>query len=238
MVIAIIALLMSILMPALSRVNDQAKNAVCKSNLHQFSIVWKMYLDDSNNKFPAALSGWLFELLRYYKDEDLLICPYANKTDGLTGTRGGKHYAWSDRKYGRTIIASYGINQYCTSSNKGGRERTELIPNATISQANRIPLMGDCASAGVTPLEADIPPEFDGQTYYGNTDIEEIRSFCMNRHNYHINMLFLDWSVQSVGLKDLWVLKWKKDWNLPPEPLPIEFFNPEHWMYILPNPPM
>ncbi|UCD00375.1 MAG: prepilin-type N-terminal cleavage/methylation domain-containing protein, partial [Phycisphaerales bacterium] len=41
-VIAIIALLMAILMPALQRVKRQASAVVCKSNLHQWGVIWHM----------------------------------------------------------------------------------------------------------------------------------------------------------------------------------------------------
>ncbi|MHC4214437.1 MAG: type II secretion system protein, partial [Planctomycetota bacterium] len=44
-VIAIIALLMSILMPALGKAKLQAQMAVCKNDLHQWAIVWKMFTD-------------------------------------------------------------------------------------------------------------------------------------------------------------------------------------------------
>ena len=50
-VIAIIALLMSMLMPALNKAKEQAKLAVCKNNLHQWAIVWKMFTDDREGFF-------------------------------------------------------------------------------------------------------------------------------------------------------------------------------------------
>lgn len=42
---------------------------------------------------------------------------------------------------------------------------------------------------------------------------EEETSCCINRHNGSVNCLFLDWSVRKVGLKELWKLKWHKDFN-------------------------
>ena len=50
-VIAIIGLLMSILMPALQRVRKQARAVACQVNLHQWSFVFSMYLDDSEGRF-------------------------------------------------------------------------------------------------------------------------------------------------------------------------------------------
>lgn len=53
--IAIIALLMSILMPALARVRNQAKNVLCQSNLKQWGICFGMYADEWEGSAPR---GW------------------------------------------------------------------------------------------------------------------------------------------------------------------------------------
>jgi prepilin-type N-terminal cleavage/methylation domain-containing protein len=250
-VIAIIALLMSILMPALTRVSDQAKNAVCKSNLHQFAIAWKIYLDDNKNRFPDDMGDWVWRLLEYYRDEGLLLCPYAKKTSqpvtqANPEIRGNAQFAWGEINdddespfNGRKLVASYGINQFCSSDTSDSQNRNvnTLFPNATVPFASKVPLMGDCAQKGRTPLELDVPPRWENDIYLSNpTNVDEIRSFCINRHNYAINMVFLDWSVKSVRLKELWILRWKKDWNLPPEPLPTAWDAPDHWMRDLPNP--
>jgi len=47
-VISIIALLMGILMPALGRARDQARTIGCRSNLKQYGIGLRMYLDDNS----------------------------------------------------------------------------------------------------------------------------------------------------------------------------------------------
>ena len=41
-VISIIALLMSILMPTLSRVRKQARAVTCQSSLHQWTLIWSI----------------------------------------------------------------------------------------------------------------------------------------------------------------------------------------------------
>jgi prepilin-type N-terminal cleavage/methylation domain-containing protein len=239
-VIAIIALLMSILMPALTRVSDQAKNAVCKSNLHQLSIAWKMYLDENKNRFPKDNGDWVWDLYDYYKDPGLLICPYATKTKVPVlnqEVRGGPKHAWGDKKDGEVLIASYGTNEFCGSDEGNVRTWERLYVNATTTQAYRAPLMGDCARNGDAPMEGDQPPEFDGQIYMSDpSNVDEIRSFCLNRHNFHINMVFLDWGVRAVGLKELWVLKWHREWDMTEETMPTAWDDPDHWMHDLPNP--
>jgi prepilin-type N-terminal cleavage/methylation domain-containing protein/prepilin-type processing-associated H-X9-DG protein len=49
-VIAIIAILLAILMPALSRVKEQGKRAACLSNLKQLQLSWSMYADENDDK--------------------------------------------------------------------------------------------------------------------------------------------------------------------------------------------
>lgn len=53
-VIAIIALLMGILMPALTAVKDQAREISCRANLRQYGIAQAVYLDDFDGRYPSA----------------------------------------------------------------------------------------------------------------------------------------------------------------------------------------
>jgi prepilin-type N-terminal cleavage/methylation domain-containing protein/prepilin-type processing-associated H-X9-DG protein len=58
-VIAIIALLMAILIPALNKAKEHGKRAVCLSNLRQLTTSWIMYSDENNDKIVngAAAGG-------------------------------------------------------------------------------------------------------------------------------------------------------------------------------------
>ena len=53
-VISIIAILMAILMPALSRAREQGKRAVCLNHIRQLQIAWGLYNDDNNDKIPCG----------------------------------------------------------------------------------------------------------------------------------------------------------------------------------------
>jgi len=53
-VIAIIAMLMAILMPALSKVRDQAKAIMCESKLRQWGLYFSMYTSDNNGYFSEG----------------------------------------------------------------------------------------------------------------------------------------------------------------------------------------
>jgi len=52
-VIAIIAILMAILTPALGRAREQAREIACRQNLRQFGLAATMYLDENNGRFPT-----------------------------------------------------------------------------------------------------------------------------------------------------------------------------------------
>jgi prepilin-type N-terminal cleavage/methylation domain-containing protein/prepilin-type processing-associated H-X9-DG protein len=53
-VIAIIAILMAILMPALSRAREQGKRAACMNNTKQMALAWNLYADDFDGKIVNA----------------------------------------------------------------------------------------------------------------------------------------------------------------------------------------
>ncbi len=54
-VVAIIAVLISMLLPALNYARELAKRSVCRSNLHQIGLAMLMYGNENNDKPPACL---------------------------------------------------------------------------------------------------------------------------------------------------------------------------------------
>ncbi|MHC4242070.1 MAG: prepilin-type N-terminal cleavage/methylation domain-containing protein [Planctomycetota bacterium] len=51
-VIAVIALLMGILLPALSLVRELGKRSTCCNNLRQLQLCWQLYVEDHDDKVP------------------------------------------------------------------------------------------------------------------------------------------------------------------------------------------
>ena len=80
-VIAIIAVLMAILMPALSRAREQGKRIVCMNNLKGLTLAWMMYAQENDDKVvrtranqtkSALDQGWVgWQLLSESKEEQL-----------------------------------------------------------------------------------------------------------------------------------------------------------------------
>ncbi len=62
-VVAIIAVLISILLPSLNRAREQAKQTVCMSNFKQFGLMYAMYSNDFNGyQCPPETWGYLYPL--------------------------------------------------------------------------------------------------------------------------------------------------------------------------------
>jgi len=53
-VIAILGILASLLLPALARSKEKARNTQCLNNLHQLGAAIYLYADDHNHQLPAA----------------------------------------------------------------------------------------------------------------------------------------------------------------------------------------
>lgn len=125
-VIAIIAVLMGILMPALSRVRKQAKAVACQTSLKQWGTIFVLYTEDNDTKFPTRTQSsgrWINVLFDYYhKDARFRCCPMATKPSapqGASGTLavgGSATLAWGKLldTGGRPIdtYGSYGINHW------------------------------------------------------------------------------------------------------------------------------
>jgi prepilin-type N-terminal cleavage/methylation domain-containing protein/prepilin-type processing-associated H-X9-DG protein len=228
-VIAIIALLMAILMPALNRVKGQAQKISCQARLREWGLMFKLYTDDHDGYFnnrDVSLGRWMDAMRSYYKDNDkMLLCPTATRlmlNDNDWGTFKAA-YLGDD-------IFSYGINSWTNSVNqdRGSRwlewfwrnvqNNTTVIPDTRTVEGrpvstNTIPVFGDATWYDAWPRHTDSPSLNMDAFGIGNTGTSgEMNHFCINRHDGFVNLLFMDWSARSVGLKELWTLKWHRSY--------------------------
>ena len=77
-VIAIIGILAAMLMPALARAQGAGKRIACLSNLRQFGIALRIYVDDNHGQFPRRSypGRWPQQLYNDYGENvKLLRCP-------------------------------------------------------------------------------------------------------------------------------------------------------------------
>jgi len=217
-VIAIIGLLMSILIPALAVARRYSKKVVCQSNLRQWGLILEMYTDENNGFFFEGVygSGWddWIEILQpfYGKKGKITFCPLAEKTADEGGR--GVYAAWQDEE--GSDFGSYGLNGWVCNASPTSTSLDELFwRTPRVKNAQDVPVFLDCLWMVNWPDPNSMPPAYDGQPLQEWTPLEQMKNFCINRHGKGMtNCLFMDWSVKSVGLKQLWKLKWNKNFDI------------------------
>jgi prepilin-type N-terminal cleavage/methylation domain-containing protein len=233
-VIAIIALLMSILMPVLNRVRKQARAVACQANMHQWSLIWKMYCDDNNGywlsgHYRGSSSGqgsgrWWFRPMTelYEVEEKIRCCPQATKPVPTNSTIGNWDYdAWQTGTYGTDdyYVGSYGPNGWMCNVPAGltsmwGRSPASdhwRTPN--VKGAHNVPMFTGMWWVDAWPRHTD-PPAERNTTITGTVNAQEMQRVCVNRHGGFQNTVFCDWSARKVGLKELWTFKWSRNFNI------------------------
>jgi prepilin-type N-terminal cleavage/methylation domain-containing protein len=214
-VIAIIALLMSLLMPALNRAKAQAKDAICLNNLHQWSIIWKMFTDDREGFFMnrGDAVDWVSTILSDYSkalNPKLWTCPLATKPI----VEGGRNpfMAWTDRQNvdgrGIDLVGSYTINLWISTDEADPR----YWCSPSVKNAQYAPVMACAQWKDMQCYPTDQPVPYESSVW--TPGHEELQRVCIKRHPpYYVNILFMDWSTGKRTIKELWVTRWHEDWE-------------------------
>ena len=148
MVIAIIAILAALLLPALASARSRAWSAQCQANLHQLGVGLKLYADDANGRYPESgdiiywnqidpdtgHAGWMQQIFPYVQNTNTFRCP-ANRS--LPAAR------QSNFNYFNGVRAAYVAAGYLPAS----------VNTAQIQFPTAYVLSGDTLS--FEPLDAD-----------------------------------------------------------------------------------
>jgi len=233
-VIAIIALLLSILMPALQRVKEEARTVGCLANLREWNLVCAMYTEDNDGKFWPGYGStgywWPWQLERRlldWKMNKTWFCPTAKKPiideNGVTAPTFNVFNAWgiftNSAPDGTPappdgVAGSYSINGYVltiptNATFEGGVHARDGWRTPNVSGAGNVPLFIDALRFDLWPLENQSPAEYEFAAWSGNN----MGRCCINRHVGFVGCSFLDFSAKTVGLKELYTLKWHKTFN-------------------------
>lgn len=245
-VIAIIALLLSILMPALSAVRKQAQRVICMANLSQWGLILTLYTEDHDCHFFAGYYDytdpngvtqsssnsdlWPYALESYYQLPKLMVCPSSRfETPNI-------HNTTQIEENSGNLSGGYGLNGWLGDTPEAvlqteGHDTANSWRTMDHSGGSKIPLMADAIWYTGRPESHDLPSEegYEPQRYryhlgidlsdISNEPANHMRRFTVDRHKEKLNVLFMDGMVQSVSPKELWRLKWHKNFDTA-SPLP------------------
>ncbi|HEV2293238.1 MAG TPA: type II secretion system protein [Tepidisphaeraceae bacterium] len=242
-VIGIIALLISVLLPALSKAQRQARTITCMSNVRQLAIAFSSYVAENKHKAPmyqGSIGGldWMEALRPWYRSDGIRTCPEAQQRAAIDAANpfgfGSALEAWHffgvrvDPNFqitpdGKPLDGSYGLNAYVyvpnrldqpVSSIPGGRNAM-IVPGSRSRESTRIPLFIDSVWINGSPIPSNNPPQnlFLGSRVPAPEPGNIMGRFCIDRHRKAVNVAFLDGHAQTVPLRELWQLKWSNIWT-------------------------
>jgi len=243
-VIGIIAILIAILLPVLSKAQRQARTLKCLSNLRQVTIAFQMYVNSNKGHSigysTAVRNGqngfWMHEMKPFNGDISIIgICPEASEPSTIGGW-GGINMAWGPdpnndpNSFLYKVMGSYAINGWIYADDvdqpgKHGGERYFSAPaDAWITlparESSNVPAFADSAWVDAWPFDSEGPGDLVSGTDGGMPRV------CLKRHNKRFtNVSFLDGHAESVILPNLWKLKWSKvfNTNTPSPAMPNNF---------------
>jgi len=161
-VIAIIALLMGILMPALSRVRKQARTVYCLNSLRQIGLAMHAYAQSNDDFVPRALDHevkWILAFMPYlgtdyeqapdYREVDVYQCPSFPRAG-----KGRNGHLNADQTVDYVVNAWDFDDPGLTSSNKGN-QKNEPTKLSGIRQATERIYLADNAAGNWRPVITD-----------------------------------------------------------------------------------
>jgi hypothetical protein len=171
---------------------------------------------------------WFVALRDYIQDKKAKLCPSAQRPMSESG-RPDEYAAWGvfdeqswlSAPEARDEYGSVGFNDWCYNEptdwkwNQGDVNLDWRSLN--VRSGSDIPVLLDSVWIGGKPEMTDNPPEF--KNYWAGSGLQ-MKRFCIDRHVGFLNCVFMDMSVRKVGLKELWKLKWHRNYPVD-RPLPV-----------------
>jgi prepilin-type N-terminal cleavage/methylation domain-containing protein/prepilin-type processing-associated H-X9-DG protein len=237
-VVSIIALLVSILMPALSKARQQAQAVICVSNMRQWGLIYSMYTMSNNGYFSDGLNKeglWIDALRPYYENvHEIRSCPRVKR---FATDLGLEWYECQPTQTGSVFIGWGRENVYEDTENEDFyyygsygqnfwlyNEPEAILPDewkwyqGFTENKKFYKNMQKIEDPEQVPVffectwRDSLPTEF---TVPPRDDIGRLggSGHIINRHNGYTMMLFADLSARKVGLRGLWDFKWYKGYQ-------------------------
>jgi prepilin-type N-terminal cleavage/methylation domain-containing protein/prepilin-type processing-associated H-X9-DG protein len=221
-VIAIIAILAAILVPAVQKALDRGREALCQSNLHQLSVGYNTYSAARQGKTIPYNDGGLLWISGLREDgaevDSIRLCPAGSlQTDNNWGS--ATRAWWWNGPNGSREYGSYALNGWFYDPKAPGGGGHGFCPSnpiegffGTIEEGNmNTPMFGDAKWIDGWPVERDRPPtDYSGEGAGTFECFSYMMRWCIDRHDFAVNLVFADAHVEKVPLQMLWAQQWNK----------------------------
>ena len=154
-VIAIIAVLASMLLPALSKARAKAQTVTCLSNLKQLAVIQHQYLDDNNEMlylqtYDAYSGFWhrVYVALGYIPGTNINPVLYGSESDAVRATPSGMLRCPSETNVGTNRYFTgthYGMNNYQIPTTTYTTQRWRMSPRSQGGTSSAM-MFADCNS--------------------------------------------------------------------------------------------
>ncbi|MBI5863571.1 MAG: prepilin-type N-terminal cleavage/methylation domain-containing protein [Planctomycetes bacterium] len=220
-VVAILALLISILLPAMSAARERGKRAVCSSQVRQLTIALRQYGDDFKDRcFPYDPNHIYLKALQPYhlNITDLRFCPNAK-----TQYPGAGAYIFGSADQGwrfQLQTGSYTMNGFLYTPYRGDPQpnftpapytRSWWLTISSVPNASEVPAFADGNWVDGWPTHTDTIPTDLAIGWRGNGEYPyHMGRFCIARHDRNVNIAFMDGHAALIPLRKLWALQWSR----------------------------
>jgi type II secretory pathway pseudopilin PulG len=238
-VVAIVAILASLLLPALVRAKQSAQLAKCRSNLRQWGLSLNLYAMD-HGFYPHFGEPWSFALGRHYLAHNVTLVSNAWLSMGglahCPASRSSRARGWTQHDYGYNAAGTAGLG--LASVGLGGknplenhRERHVPTKESQVVSPAELYAIGDGITGGwdASPLREF---GFNGFLMPINSRnraaiapfasfMDGVNAQVRPAHRTRLNVVLVDGHIESLSMRQ-WALETSVDarrrWNIDHEP--------------------
>jgi prepilin-type N-terminal cleavage/methylation domain-containing protein/prepilin-type processing-associated H-X9-DG protein len=200
-VISIIAILTSLLLPAVSMVRESAQSARCQSNLHQIALAFEAYANDTGQYPDVSMASgvyWSTLIEPYVEAEGDTANALANSKTNRNLLRSCPQWRYSQFYYLATALwavqqaTGYGMSKNCFLPRVSGQPDWQPVFNYNYKSANQ---------ANITQASRRIMVGDSGCFFLDTTQPQACYDF--SRHRNRTNNAFFDGHVASMVRADV-----------------------------------